>query len=96
MPNELSDLIRNPIAFRVPTGQDAYGYEATILPDICEVVLDARNEGTLNNQQRHIAAACEILIRSFAKVGIIALVDEATGYQVGRYQAFSYNLKHRT
>ena len=29
----------------------------------------------------HIAQRCDILIRGFAIVGIIALVDEATGYQ---------------
>ena len=28
----------------------------------------------------HIAKQCEILVRGFARVGIIALVDEATGY----------------
>ncbi len=80
----LDDRIRNPIAFRTPSGNDAYGYEATILPDICDAVLDARNTGNLNFQQKHIAAACEILVRAFAKVGIIALVDEATGYQYYR------------
>ncbi|HDY84621.1 hypothetical protein LCGC14_1606160 [marine sediment metagenome] len=43
--NELDDMIRNPISFRTPSGSDAYGYEATILPDICDAVLDARNSG---------------------------------------------------
>ncbi len=81
VPNDLRDLITSPIKFRVPTGQEAYGYEATILPDMCDAVLDARKAGSLNYQQTHIAAACEILVRAFAKVGIIALVDEATGYQ---------------
>ena len=78
---DLNDVITNPVKFRTPTGSDAYGYEATILPDICDAVLEARNEGKLNYQQKHIAKACEVLVRSFAKVGIIALVDEATGYQ---------------
>jgi hypothetical protein len=38
----------------------------------------------LQKQQYHIAARCEILVRGFARVGIIALVDEATGYQADR------------
>lgn len=59
----------------------AYGYEATILPEICDTVLAAREAGALNYQQKHIAKQCEILVRAFARVGIIALVDEATGYQ---------------
>jgi hypothetical protein len=59
----------------------AYGYDATILPEICDAVLEARNRGNLNYQQEHIAKQAEILVRAFAKIGIIALVDEATGYQ---------------
>jgi len=38
----------------------------------------------LQKQQEHIADQCEILLRGFARVGIIALVDEATGYQYDR------------
>ena len=81
----LANLIRQPILFRTPRGGAlAYGYEATILADLCDAVLAARNAGTLHYQQEHIADQCEILLRSFAKVGIIALVDEATGYQAIR------------
>lgn len=61
------------------------GYEATLLADICDIMLDARRKGfKLSDRQKIIANQCEILIRSFAKVGIIALVDEATGYQYDR------------
>jgi hypothetical protein len=38
----------------------------------------------LQPNQAHIADQCEILVRGFARVGIIALVDEATGYQEDR------------
>lgn len=78
---ELADVIINPIRFQPPTGGSAYGYEATILADICDVVLAARKAGALNYQQEHIAEQCETLVRGFARVGIIALVDEATGFQ---------------
>jgi hypothetical protein len=82
---ELSALIENPIRFRHPGGgQAAYGYPATILADICDVVLSARKAGALQKQQEHIAERCEILVRGFARVGIIALVDEATGFQRDR------------
>jgi hypothetical protein len=79
----LRDVITEPIKFKVG-GSIAYGYEATILADICGAVLDARRIGKLNYQQEHIAERCEMLLRGFAKVGIIALVDEATGYQYER------------
>ena len=64
--------------------QKISGYEATILADICEAFLKARDEISLSPRQRIIADQCEILIRGFARVGIIALVDEATGYQYDR------------
>ena len=77
---KLDDMITNVIKFKVQ-GTIAYGYDATILPEICDAVLEARKTGSLNYQQEHIAAQCEMLLRAFARVGIVALVDEATGYQ---------------
>lgn len=87
---ELGDLavrIRNPILFQ-PDGfaKTAYGYEATILPDICDAVLEAEKKGLLLPSQAHFARQCAILSKAFARVGIIALVDEATGYQGVRPQ----------
>lgn len=81
IPEALEKVIRTPIHFGITGGRDAYGYEATILADLCEAVLDARTRGKLHYQQEHIAQRCEILIRGWARGGIIALVDEATGYQ---------------
>jgi len=79
--SDLRDRTEKPIRFRTPQGNLANGYEATILADICDAVLAARADGKLQKQQEHIAMQCEILVRAFARVGIIALVDEATGYQ---------------
>ncbi|WP_422928590.1 P63C domain-containing protein [Singulisphaera sp. PoT] len=81
---ELLSGIKNPIVFRSLAGRVSYGYEATILVDLCDAVLAARQAGALRKQQLHIAERCEILMRGFAKVGIIALIDEATGYQSDR------------
>jgi|SRR5437764_178463 len=60
------------------------GFEATKLVDFCDAMLEARNHIELSPRQAIIAEQCEILVRSFAKVGIIALIDEATGYQYER------------
>ncbi|HEY3349395.1 MAG TPA: P63C domain-containing protein [Thermoanaerobaculia bacterium] len=78
---ELLERTSNPIKFKYPRGNVAYGYEATVLADLCEAVLAARRAGALLKRQDHIAAQAEILVRGFARTGIIALVDEATGYQ---------------
>lgn len=70
-----------PIAFQLPTGGRASGYNAELLPEVCEIYLQAREEGVLPRNQEHVARQAEILVRGLARVGIIALVDEATGYQ---------------
>ena len=82
---DLAAAITFPIEFQPPGGgRTAYGYPATLLADLCETVLNARSAGALQRQQGHIAERCEILMRGFARVGIIGLVDEATGYQLIR------------
>lgn len=70
-----------PVAFRMPSGVVASGYRAEILPMVCEVYLRARDADVLPPNQRHVAVQADILMRALAHVGIIALVDEATGYQ---------------
>lgn len=69
------------IIFRTPNGVRANGYRAEFLPQACEVYLKARDAGTLAPNQKRIAIQADVLMRAFATVGIIALVDEATGYQ---------------
>lgn len=82
---DLISRMENAVRFRAPTGGSvATGYEATILPDVCDAVLAARDAKALRADQMHIAKQCEILVRGLARVGIIALVDEATGYQKDR------------
>lgn len=70
-----------PISFRMVNGSRGNGYRAEVLPAICEVYLAARANGALPRNQAPIAARAELLVRGLARVGIIALVDEATGYQ---------------
>ena len=70
-----------PITFRLPTGGRASGYNAELLPAVCDIYLAARDAGALPHNQMHVARQAEILVRGLARVGIIALVDEATGYQ---------------
>ena len=69
------------IEFMTQAGSKAYGYRAELLPKVCEVFIDAERADELNENQRHIAERARILYRGFATTGIIALVDEATGYQ---------------
>lgn len=73
-----------PVRFTPLKGSKAFGYKAEILPKVCDVYLRARDEKALLQSQLKFAQACDILMRGLAHVGIVALVDEATGYQAIR------------
>lgn len=73
-----------PITYKSKTGGVAQGVAASLLPEICNVWLKAREKGALTRTQSKPAKNAEILMRGLAHIGIIALVDEATGYQKDR------------
>jgi hypothetical protein len=79
--NDLRAVTGSPLKFITPNGNTAHGYEAEFLAKLCFAVMDAERAGVLQEQQKHIAKQCRILIEGFSIVGINALVDEATGYQ---------------
>jgi P63C domain len=79
--NNLLQKIENPILFKPIKGDLADGYEAEILIEVCDALIQARNEKKLASSQFFLAVQAEIIIRAAAKTGIIALVDEATGYR---------------
>jgi len=72
------------IDFTSKSGKKMAGYSADILPKICKIYLDARAANVLKSSQLPLARASEILLLGLANIGIIALVDEATGYQYER------------
>jgi hypothetical protein len=81
--NDLTVLVTKPIFYRDKKAgnRQAHGLVAGALPQVCDVWLKARDAGVLNAPQRVIAAKADIVMRGLAHTGIIALVDEATGYQ---------------
>jgi hypothetical protein len=82
--SDLQSLVE-PIPYRPPGSSNrSWGYRAEMLPLVCDVYLEARAHKALTPNQMPVARAAEILIRGLARVGIVALVDEATGYQETR------------
>ncbi len=82
----LSDSLRhgieNPIQFSIPGGlPNALGYEAIVLPELCNAIQDAADADLLRDDQLPMARQAKILSRALSTVGIIGLIDEATGYQ---------------
>ena len=84
--NKDLELKSSQIEFVTSTGAVAYGFQAETLPRFCDVFIDAERAGKLNKRQEHIADRARLLYRSFATLGIVALVDEATGFQAVRPQ----------
>lgn len=78
---ELRHKLEHPVHFKALKGDLAHGYEAETLIEVCDALVQARNEGKLMPSQMFLARQAEIVIRSAAKVGIVALIDEATGYK---------------
>lgn len=65
-------------------GRIATGHDAELITLICDLYIEAKSKDILYpSQEKHFERAM-ILIRSLAKVGITALIDEATGYQYDR------------
>lgn len=73
-----------PVVYLSKNGKEVKGYHAEAIQIICEVYLRARDADNLDDSQIHLAIKADIIIRSLAKTGVVALVDEATGYQYER------------
>lgn len=87
IPNDLLVLLSQPLMYQHGKGGGAAaGLVATALTGVCNVWLSAREahyrgEIRLNESQLSVALRAEIIMRGLADVGIVGLVDEATGYQ---------------
>lgn len=84
IPEDLAMALSEPIVYVGTKGGKANGVEAKWIPKILEVWLNAHDAGVLVSTQEAMAKKAQILMRGLAHVGIIALVDEATGYQDAR------------
>ncbi|MCA1799176.1 MAG: P63C domain-containing protein [Xanthomonadaceae bacterium] len=78
-----------PVFYRTKNGGKGVGYDARLLPQVADVYLSFRDaqlqeKGAVPKRYENIVRAADILMRGLANVGIIALVDEATGFQRDR------------
>ena len=81
--SELQGVIRQ-VPYLDKNKNKKEGFNAEILPLVADLYLKAREQGVLIPQQIPTAQKAEMLVRSLARIGITALVDEATGYQYER------------
>jgi len=78
-----------PALIKFDTGAESFAKYAWGLPvekliDLCDAYSNAAESGCLTDRQHKIAVNANAFLRACAKVGIVALVDEATGYQQER------------
>lgn len=83
-----SDLVSStkPIFYRTRSGGKSVGYDARLLKQVAEVYLKFRDasvatSGAVPLRYQKMILSADLLMRALAEIGIVALVDEATGYQ---------------
>jgi hypothetical protein len=84
--SDLAMALDNPVRFIRPGrgGKPAIAFEATMLIDLCDAVIQANNAGKLAERHKDLAIQAQVITSAFAKTGLIAAIDEVTGYQYDR------------
>jgi P63C domain-containing protein len=82
--DDLAEKLGDVVYFTRPGkgGHPTAGYRAELLPALCNAVLrQVQRSAVFPDRYRELVTRCRTLLHGFANVGIIALVDEATGFQ---------------
>ncbi len=80
------DMSTKTVFYRTRSGGKGVGYDATLIRQVADVYLrlkdhQLREKGEVQARYAKMIAAAESIKNALADVGIVALVDEATGYQ---------------
>ncbi len=81
---KLHDLIENPIHFNYLRSDPGHAYEADVLVEVCKAIKRAYDADKLTATQEDLYHQAMAILNAFAKIGVVALIDEATGYQTER------------
>lgn len=83
--NDLTVLLNSPVIYRPKVGgRTAYGYDCAAFPMICKAIIAADRAHALRAAQAPLADAAHAMLDALVGVAMVALVDEATGYQEDR------------
>ena len=83
---ELGQKLAQPIKFQwtgaggeAPPG-DIHGFDATLLIDLCRVIVEAERAGDLGPRNKNVASQAHVILNASAKAGIQGLVYALAGY----------------
>jgi P63C domain len=82
----LRDKMENPLRFQIGAGgagqppSVSFGFDVTLLIDICNAIIAAESAGNLTKQYARIARQAHVIVGASAKSGIQGLVYRLAGY----------------
>jgi hypothetical protein len=92
---ELAERLSNPLVFQWSTSNAntppavVYGYDATMLIDLCKAIISAAAEGKLLKSQAKVIQQAHIILNASAKTGIKGLVYALAGYDQTREEVIT-------
>lgn len=88
---ELGDKLSKPLVFQwfpaglnSPMPSEVYGYDVTILIDLCKAIIQANEAGKFGERQKNIVKQAHVILNASAKAGIKGLVYALAGYDATR------------
>lgn len=93
---ELRRKLAEPVIFQSPPAVSGgmgwlkvYGFDVTLLIDICKAIIAAEADGKLNANQKGLAKQAHIILNASAKAGIKGLVYALAGYDATREEVIA-------
>lgn len=93
---ELTQKLENPLIFQGPTSgggntpfDKIYGFDVTILIDICKAIISAAADKKMQSNQAGIVRQAHIILNASAKAGIKGLVYALTGYDATKEETIA-------
>jgi hypothetical protein len=93
---DLRQKLTQPVIFQSPLAGSGvgpsgrvYGFDVTILIDMCKAIVAAENDGKLLPNQRGIAKQAHVILNASAKAGIKGLVYALAGYDATREEVIA-------
>lgn len=93
--HEITEKLKKPLVFQSgPSGTNpppvtVYGFDVSLIIDICHAIVRAGNSGKVQDRQKRIVAQAHIILGASAKAGIKGLVYALSGYDATREEVIT-------